>query len=78
MKDIETSVAVKYYKHKNNNEPQKRRQEDITRDYSISVYKAELANKQFTINGYMTIISKLFNYITQMLGKFLQNLVFMI
>jgi hypothetical protein len=62
MKEIETSVAVKYCKHKNRNEPQKRRQEDITRDYSISVYKAELANKQLTINGYMTIISKLFNY----------------
>ncbi len=40
----------------------KRRQEDITRDYSISVYKAELGNKQLSINGYMTIISKLFNY----------------
>ncbi len=48
--------------YKNSNEPQKRRQADVTRYYSISVYKAELANKQLTINGYMRIISKLFNY----------------
>ena len=62
MKDIETFVALKYFKYKDINAPQKRRQEDVTRDYTIASYQTELTNKQCTIYGYMQKISHLFNF----------------
>jgi hypothetical protein len=45
MKDIEKSLAVKDFKYKNGNGPQKRRQEDKTRDYKISVYNHNLTKQ---------------------------------
>jgi hypothetical protein len=63
MKDIESTVADKYFKNKETNEPQKRRQEDINRDKAIQECKLQLARNQVSIYGYLQKISLLF-YLT--------------
>ena len=63
MKDIESTVADKYFKNKETNEPQKRRQEDINRDKAIQECKPQLARNQVSIYGYLQKISLLF-YLT--------------
>ena len=62
MKDIETSVAVKYFKNKDSNFPQKRRQEDMDRDFGISIFKRQYANDELKLYGYLQKISSLFNF----------------
>ena len=43
MKDIETNVAIKYFKNINSNKSQKRRDEDVNRDFGISILKSQYA-----------------------------------
>ena len=49
MKDIESTVAVKYFKNKDLSEPQKRRLEDFNRDKAIYECKIQLTRNQVSI-----------------------------
>ncbi len=62
MKYIESTFAVKYFKNKETNEPQKRRQEDINRDKAIQECRLQLARNQVSINGYLQKISLCFYF----------------
>ena len=62
MKDIETNVAIKYFKNINSNKSQKRRDEDVNRDFGISILKSQYAKNDLKLIDYLEKIASLFNF----------------